>query len=207
MEDTVESLRRSIHDCALAGRISDSDLDEFKIRAQRLGIPPSELDIMVREASGADVPFVGGHIRWYHIAMAVMSMVILALLVFINIDFNSDGGRVEKLSPSAMRNMPIAPSDLVHIYSGNCGGAQVLITVRSAQDMGGGMVDMVYDIKCDFVPVATGARCLVNLADNTLDFGHNEAVERKVRLGSGKVSRTAAGKVVINAGDLELVQL
>jgi len=205
----VECLRRHIAASVHSGAISDSDMDILKIRAQQLGVSPSTLDDMVREATGGEMQYGGFRPRWYHVVMAVMFIVILSMFVFMNINFDSDGGNVEKVSPSSLRNMPVTSADLVHIYSGNCDGMSVLITVKSVQDVSEGKAEMVYDIKCDFVPVASGAKCEVDLGANTLDFGHHEAIDRKIMLGKGTVERTPAGKIRIKAGNgkYELVQL
>ncbi len=209
MEDSIDSLRQHIASCVGPGGISSADMDAIKIRAQRLGISPGLLDAMVREATGADMDGGGFRARWYHVVMAVVLIVILSMVVFINIDFSSDGGRVERVSPSAMRNMPIAPDDLVHIYSGCCDGMSVLITVKSVREQPGGGVDMVYDIKCDFVPLASGAVCHVDMESRTLDFGHPDGESPKIDLGKCVVERTSAGKLAIKSADgkFELMQL
>ncbi len=207
MEDNIEILRRHIAASVHNGSISDSDMDLLKIRAQRLGIPPSTLDDMVREATGGDMQYGGFRPRWYHVVMAVMLIVILSLFVFINIDFSSDGGRVEKISQS--RNAPIVPADLMHIYSGSYNGVSVLITVKDVRDLQDGKVEMVYDLKCDFVPVASGAKCTVDMERRTLDFEAGGAVSRKIKLDPCTMERTSAGKLVLKAagGDFELIQL
>lgn len=209
MEDSIDELKRQIAACSASGKISDSDMDSLKIRAQRLGLSPTVLNAMISEQMGSEMADGGFRPRWYHVVLAVLIVAALSVFVFISIDFSSDGGNVAKEGVSSMRNMPITPQDLVHIYSGNSDGKSILITVKSVEEQDAQNCVLVYDIKCDFVPVATGARCAVNLESRTFDFGGNEAISRKVDLSSGSISRTMAGKVVLKPahGKFELLQL
>lgn len=209
MEDNIEELKRQIEQSAQSGKISDSDLDTFKIRAQRLGVSPTELDGMLSSHTSGGMANGGFQPRWYHLVIAVLLVILMSLLIFMRIDFNSDGGHVVKDPPSSLRNMPITAHDLVHIFSGNCGGQSVLITVKGVEDVSDAGCVLIYDLKCDFVPVVSGARCEVDLTNSTFDFGHDEAVSRKVELGKGHMERTMAGKVVLKpeSGKYELIQL
>jgi len=68
---------------------------------------------------------------------------------------------------------------------------------------------MIYDLKCDFVPVQSNCRCEVDLINNTFDFLQTETPKSKIPLGTGKLLRTTAGKVIFktNSGKIDYIQL
>lgn len=209
MEDNIETLKRQIMECSASGKISDSDMDMLKIKAQKLGLSPVVLNAMISEQTGIEMASGGFRPQWYHLVLALLIVAVLSVIVFLTIDFSSDGGNVARDANTSLRNTPISAGDLVHIYSGHCDGKSILITVKSVEEQKGGKCVMVYDIKCDFVPVATAARCDVDLEARTFDFGYNSALSRKVDLSTGTIGRTMAGKVVLKPsnGKFELIQL
>lgn len=128
-----------------------------------------------------------------HIMIAIA--VIVALSVSIFAAFSGGNGRP---SYFGLRDKPIEEKDLIHIFSGNYDGKSVLLTVKDIKSENGRLF-MVYDLKCDFVPVASGCKCLVNLLNKTYDFGADENAVKKIPLGSGTILRSSAGKVIFKS--------
>ena len=101
----------------------------------------------------------------------------------------------------------ISESDLYHLYSGSYEGKSLLLTVKDVRNENNKYV-MIFDFKCDFVPVAQNCKCYVDLQKHTYEF-EDMAAAKKIPLGSGTISRSATGKVVFrpSSGLYELLQL
>ncbi|MBQ5540104.1 MAG: hypothetical protein IIU03_07715 [Bacteroidales bacterium] len=128
-----------------------------------------------------------------HIIIAVIVIALLSVFIFVAL---SGGG--ERPSYFGLRDKPIEQKDLIHIFSGNYNGKSVLITVKDVKDENG-KVFMIFDLKCDFVPVASGCKCVVNLLNKTYDFTSDENAVKKIPLGNGTILRSSAGKVIFKS--------
>ncbi len=141
-----------------------------------------------------------------HIVIAVV--VIAMLSVFIFFALSSKNGHS---SYFGLKDKPIEEKDLVHIFSGNYDGKSVLLTVKDVKNENGRLY-MIYDLKCDFVPVASQCKCLVNMTNKTYDFDVDENAVKKIPLGNGVILRSSAGKIIFkNEGlgtyKIDLLQL
>lgn len=209
MEDSIDDLKRQIDSCVKSGGISDSDIKKLRASASRIGVSPAELNSMVSQRLGIEASDIGFQPRWYHLVLAVLVIASMSLFVFVSINFDSDGEDVARESVTSLRNMPVSPGDLVHSYSGNYEGTSVFLKIISATDNGNGTCDVVFDVKCDFIPVAQSVSGVFNLDNRTFDLGAQESVLRKVPLDKGTIERTISGKLVLKpyGGAFELVQL
>ena len=128
-----------------------------------------------------------------HIIIAVIVIALLSVFIFVAL---SGGG--ERPSYFGLSDKPIEQKNLIHIFSGNYNGKSVLITVKDVKDENG-KVFMIFDLKCDFVPVASGCKCVVNLLNKTYDFTSDENAVKKIPLGNGTILRSSAGKVIFKS--------
>ena len=128
-----------------------------------------------------------------HIIGAVVVIALLSVFIFVAL---SGGG--DRPSYFGLRDKPMEEKDLVHIFSGNYNGKSVLITVKDVKNENG-KVFMIFDLKCDFVPVASGCKCTVNLLSKTYDFTTDENAVKKIPLGNGTILRSSAGKVIFKS--------
>ena len=188
------------------------DANACHTSARLKGISSEELDSMLRNIDDngmvrTDEPEVGFVPKLGHIVGAVVIIILLGVFVFVSIDFD-DNDSNKSASYTGLSNVPITEADLFHLYSGSYEGKSILLTVKEVKKDGNKHV-MLFDLKCDFVPVAQGCRCMVDLAAKSFSFEDNEEITRKVPLGAGSIQRTAAGKVVLKpaSGLYELVQL
>jgi len=129
-----------------------------------------------------------------HIIIAVIVIALLSVFIFVALS----GGSGERPAYFGLRDKPIEEKDLVHIFSGNYNGKSVLITVKDVKDENG-KVFMIFDLKCDFVPVASGCKCVINLLNKTYDFTTDENAVKKIPLGNGTILRSSAGKVIFKS--------
>ncbi|MBR4266955.1 MAG: hypothetical protein IKQ46_12955 [Bacteroidales bacterium] len=145
--------------------------------------------------------------RIVHILLAIIVIVVLSILIFTNADFNK-GRDYTHLRYSKMKNEPIQKEDLLNLFSANYNDQNILITVQDVV-IEEGKTYMIYDLKCDFVPVQSNCRCEVDLINNTFDFLQTETPKSKIPLGTGKLLRTTAGKVIFktNSGKIDYIQL
>jgi hypothetical protein len=129
------------------------------------------------------------------------------VLVFVGLDFNGSGGS-KSSAYLGLGDKAITESDLYHLYSGSYDGKSLLLTVKDVKNDKNRYV-MIFDFKCDFVPVAQNCRCYVDLQKQTYEFEDMGAGVKKIPLGSGTISRSATGKVVFrpSSGLYELLQL
>ena len=213
MDKALEELRLLIASCSEFGQISKSDMDMLTVRARIMGLTPEELDVLIKTSGQQAAEGVGGAEdkifapRVVHIVIAVVLAVILAVLVFIGLDF---GGVTSKNSAYlGLGEAPVVEADLYHLYSGTYDGRALLLTVKDVKKESNGKHTVVFDLKCDFVPVAQNCKCYVDLNSMTFDFEETDAIAKKIQLGSGTIQRTATGKVVFKpaSGRYELLQL
>lgn len=140
-----------------------------------------------------------------HILIAVFAIIILSGFIFVSLSGNTTDNKY-----TGLKNIPIEEKDLIHIFSGNYDGKSVLITVKKIYQENG-KTYMVYDLKCDFIPIASACKCHIDFLNHTFDFSIDEKIS-KVPLGKGSVHRTSAGKIIFkdetdNAYKIDLVQL
>ncbi len=142
-----------------------------------------------------------------YILLAIVVIVVLSILIFSNTDFNKTQDN-RHLQYSKMKNEPIQKDDLLNMFTATYNNQSLLVTVKKVifED---GKTYMIYDLKCDFVPIQSDCRCEVDLINNTFDFLQKETEKGRIPLGSGKLQRTAAGKVMLktNSGKLNFIQL
>lgn len=213
MDKALEELRLLIASCSESGQISKSDMDMLTVRARIMGLTPEELDALIKTSGQKNMDGMESMEDKFfapkvvHIVVAVVLAVVLGVLVFVGLDMTG-GDNSKNSSYLGLGDKAITEADLYHLYSGSYDGKSVLITVKDVKNANGKLV-MVFDLKCDFVPVAQNCKCYVNLADNTYAFEDSEAVSKKIPLGSGSILRSATGKVVFkpSSGLYELLQL
>ena len=141
-----------------------------------------------------------------HILLAVAAVVVLSVFIFSAL---SGGGDRQPYFDFGVKDKPVGEADFLHIFSGNYEGKSILVTVKSVKNESGRLY-LIYDLKCDFIPVASECKCLVSLSEQTYDFRVDRNAVRDVPLGSGTFSRTSAGKIVFqpsSSGKIDLLQL
>ena len=214
MDKSLEELRLLIASCAESGKISKSDMDMLTVRARIMGLTPEELDALIQTSAQKSVEGMesmeGSFFapKAVHIVVAVALVVVVAVLVFVGLDFNGSGGS-KGSAYLGLSDKAIAESDLYHLYSGSYEGKSLLLTVKDVKNDKNKYV-MIFDFKCDFVPVAQNCKCYVDLQKHTYEFEEiAAAVAKKIPLGTGTISRSATGKVVFrpSSGLYELLQL
>ena len=213
MDKALEELRMLIASCSESGQISKSDMEMLTVRARIMGLSPEELDALIKtsaQKTGDGMESAEGNFfapKAVHIVVAVVLVVVVAVLVFVGLDFNGSGGS-KSSTYLGLGEKAITESDLYHLYSGSYDGKSLLLTVKDVKNDKNRFV-MIFDFKCDFVPVAQNCRCYVDLQNYTYEFEENGAASRKIPLGSGTISRSATGKVVFrpSSGLYELLQL
>jgi hypothetical protein len=188
-------------------------MDMLKVRARIMGLAQEELDALVKTAGqkpvegmeSIDEKFFAPKV--VHIVVAVVLVIIIAVLVFLGLGFSGSDDS-SKSAYLGLGSKPVTASDLYHLYSGSYDGKSVLLTVKDVKNENG-RVTMIFDIKCDFVPVAQNCKCFVDLSKCTYEFEKTEAISKKIPLGSGTISRSATGKVLFqpSSGLYELLQL
>ena len=213
MDKSLEELRMLIASCSESGQISKSDMEMLTVRARIMGLSPEELDALIQTSGQKSVDgmeSVDGNFfapKAVHIVVAVVFVVVVAVLVFVGLDFNGSGGS-KSSAYLGLGDKAITESDLYHLYSGSYDGKSLLLTVKDVKNDKNRYV-MIFDFKCDFVPVAQNCRCYVDLQKQTYEFEDMGAGVKKIPLGSGTISRSATGKVVFrpSSGLYELLQL
>ncbi|MCR5454535.1 MAG: hypothetical protein K6F33_06070 [Bacteroidales bacterium] len=213
MDKALEELRLLIASCSESGEISKSDMEMLTVRARIMGLSPEELDVLIQSSEQKSEDGVNNVNEKFfapkvvHIVVAVVLAIVIAVLVFFGLDF-SGANESQNSAYLGLGDKPITEVDLYHLYSGSYDGKSVLLTVKDVKDDNGRYV-MVFDLKCDFVPVAQNCKCYVDLKKKTFEFEDSEAVSRKIPLGSGTISRSATGKVVFlpSSNLYELLQL
>ncbi|MBR2105545.1 MAG: hypothetical protein IJ933_09740 [Bacteroidales bacterium] len=212
MDKSLEELRLLIASCAESGQISKSDMEMLTVRARIMGLSPEELDALIQTSGQKSVDgmeSMDGNFfapKAVHIVVAVVLVVVVAVLVFVGLDFNGSGGS-KNSAYLGLGDKEISESDLYHLYSGSYEGKSLLLTVKDVRNENNKYV-MIFDFKCDFVPVAQNCKCYVDLQKHTYEF-EDMAAAKKIPLGSGTISRSATGKVVFrpSSGLYELLQL
>ncbi|MBO7462391.1 MAG: hypothetical protein J6T96_07325 [Bacteroidales bacterium] len=213
MDKALEELRMLIASCSESGNISKSDMEMLKVRARIMGLTPEELDALIQTSGQKTVDgmeSVEGNIfapKAVHIVVAVVLVVVVAVLVFVGLDFNGSSGS-KTSNYLGLGDKSISESDLYHLYSGSYDGKSLLLTVKDVRVEDDKHV-MVFDFKCDFVPVAQNCKCYVDLQNRTYEFEEMGSASKKVPFGSGTIARSATGKVVFrpSSGLYELLQL
>ncbi len=188
-------------------------MEMLTVRARIMGLSPEELDVLIQSSEQKSEDGVNNVNEKFfapkvvHIVVAVVLAIVIAVLVFFGLDF-SGANESQNSAYLGLGDKPITEVDLYHLYSGSYDGKSVLLTVKDVKDDNGRYV-MVFDLKCDFVPVAQNCKCYVDLKKKTFEFEDSEAVSRKIPLGSGTISRSATGKVVFlpSSNLYELLQL
>jgi hypothetical protein len=213
MDKALEELRLLIATCTESGHISKADMEMLTVRARIMGLTPEELDVLIKTSGQKPVEgMVSMENRFFaptvvHIVVAIVVAVVIAVFVFVGMDFNSSISQ-KNSSYLGLGDKPVAETDLFHLYSCSYDGKSVLLTVKDVKNDNGRLV-MIYDIKCDFVPLAQNCRCFIDLNNKTFAFEDSEVVSKKFPLGAGSISRSATGKVIFQPSSklYELVQL
>ena len=213
MDKALEELRMLIASCSDSGQISKSDMEMLTVRARIMGLTPEELDALIQTSGQKSVEGMESTDgimfapKMVHIVIAVVVVVVVAVLVFVGLDFNGASGS-KSSAYLGLGDKAITEADLYHLYSGSYDGKSLLLTVKDVKNENNRFV-MIFDFKCDFVPVAQNCRCFVDLQKHTYEFEEAGAATKKVPLGSGTISRSATGKVVFRpkSGLYELLQL
>lgn len=209
MNSTVDELKQMIRLFSASGSLSDADRRTLYDRAAGAGLSRGEMDLVIEsvllehqdmEESESFVP------KPVHIIVSVLVIVILSVLILLSMRSGGDNGG-DGVGVS-QRARPIAPGDLVNIYSGTYDGKSILVSIREVRGDGDSAMAL-YDLKCDFVPVLQGASCKVDLQARRFCFDEADMRKCKLSLSDGLLERTAAGKIVMKSscGSYELVQL
>lgn len=214
MDKSLEELRMLIASCSESGQISKSDMEMLTVRARIMGLSPEELDALIQTSGQKSVDGMenmdGSFFapKAVHIVVAVVLVVVVAVLVFVGLDFSGSGGN-KGSAYLGLGDKAISESDLYHLYSGSYEGKSLLLTVKDVKNEKDRYV-MIFDFKCDFVPVAQNCKCYVDLQKHTYEFEEiAAATAKKIPLGTGTIARSATGKVVFrpSSGQYELLQL
>ena len=213
MDKSLEELRLLIASCAESGQISKSDMEMLTVRARIMGLTPEELDALIQTSGQKSVEGMesaeGNFFapKAVHIVVAIALVVVVAVLVFVGLDVNGSGSS-KGSAYLGLGDKKITESDLYHLYSGSYDGKSLLLTVKDVKNDNNKFV-LIFDFKCDFVPVAQNCRCYVDLQKQTYEFEDMSSTAKKIPLGSGTISRSATGKVVFrpSSGLYELLQL
>lgn len=188
-------------------------MEMLTVRARIMGLTPEELDVLIKtsgQKTEDNIDNVSEKLfapKVFHVVLAVALAILIAIVVFLWLIVceNSDS---ENAAYFGLENQPVTEMDLRHLYSGTYDGKSVLITVKDVTNDNGRCV-MVFDLKCDFVPVAQNCKCYVDFDKKTFEFEDSVVIAKKLPLGSGSISRSATGKVVFRSSSnlYELLQL
>lgn len=139
-----------------------------------------------------------------HVVLAAIVAAALAVLVYSSLTAPGHESR----GYTRLQKEPVTADDVRHIYTASYDGKCVLISVKDVVAEGG-FYYMVYDLKLDFVPIASRNRCKVDFISQRFDFmGADGGPDYRIPLGSGSISRSPSGKIrFVCDGGLEFLQL